>query len=294
MRRRLRIALRRAREAADITQRAAAEALDWSPSKIIRIEQGAQAITPVDLRALLAIYDVTDETRIDELVQLARGSKRQSWAQYKAVYSQATLDFFGSEEGAKAVYKYEPTFVAGLLQTQEYAQALMAGLGHTDEEVELKVGARIQRQELLLEREDPPALHFILGEAALSRAVGGPRVMKRQLERIKELGARPGISLQVLPFSAGAHPHMGGAFTLLEFADENLDDLLYQENAGGERIIREEPETLSDFRETFAKLQEMSTEPDELADVLDRIKAERFEDTAHPLTARHVPPEPAD
>jgi transcriptional regulator with XRE-family HTH domain len=284
MRRRLRVALRQARDAIGLTQREAAEALDWSVSKIIRIEQGAVAITPVDLRALLGVYQVKDTEEIEALVQLARGSKKQSWTEYREVYSPATLDLFGSEAAAKTIFKYEPTFVAGLLQTQEYAQALLTGLGHSEKDVDLMVNARIDRQELL-DREDRPDLHFILGEASLSRAVGGPRVMMRQLERIKELGMRPGISLQVLPFSEGAHPHIGGAFTILQFADENLDDLLYLENAGGERTVRDEPEILADYYETFATLEGMATRADDLADVLDKIAAQRFKETADPLRA---------
>jgi transcriptional regulator with XRE-family HTH domain len=282
LRRRLRVALRRARDAAGLTQREAAAALDWSVSKIIRIEQGATPITPVDLRALLGVYQVKDTEEVDELVELARGSKKQSWAEYREVYSPASLGLFGSEAAAKTIFKYEPTFVAGLLQTQEYAEALLSALGHSEQEVELMVNARIQRQELL-DREDRPDLHFILGEAALSRAVGGRRVMMRQLERIRELGTHPGISLQVLPFSAGAHPRIGGAFTILQFADENVDDLLYLENAGGERSVREEPEVLADYYEAFAILEGLATRPEGLADALDKLEAQRFKDTADPL-----------
>jgi transcriptional regulator with XRE-family HTH domain len=282
LRRRLRVALRQARDAAGLTQREAAAALDWSVSKIIRIEQGATPITPVDLRALLAVYQVKDPEEIDELVQLARGSKKQSWTEYRDVYSAISLNLFGSEAAAKTILKYEPTFVAGLLQTQEYAQALLTALGHPEEKVEQMVNARIQRQELL-DRDDRPDLHFILGEAALSRAVGGRRVMMRQLERIRELGKRPGISLQVLPFSAGPHPHIGGAFTILQFADENVDDLLYLENAGGERSIREEPEVLADYYETFAILEGLATRPEALDVALDKLEAQRFRDAADPL-----------
>jgi len=280
MRRRLRLALREAREAAGITQKEAATALYSSVSKIIRMEQGVVAITPTDLQVLLALYGVTDKERVAELVDLAQGSKRRSWGEYKEVYSPASLSLFGSEAAAKTVYKYEPTFVPGLLQTQEYAEALLTGLGHSKKDVELMVRARVERQELL-DREVRPELHIILGEAAVSRAVGGQGAMRRQLERIKELRTRPGILLQVLPFSAGEHPHIGGAFTILEFAD--LDDLLYLENAGGERTIRDEPEVLSDYYETFATLESMATKPDDLAAVLDRVKAERFEETSNPL-----------
>ena len=179
--------------------------MEWGVSKIIRIEQGAVAITPIDLRALLAAYNVTDDKRVQELVDLARRSKRQSWSEYKEVYSQAALTLFGSEAAARSIYSYEPTFVPGLLQTEEYAQALLAGLGYSEEAVALIVNGRVERQEPL-DLDVRPTVSFILGEAVVSRAVGGRRVMSRQLERIKELGTRPAISLQVLPFSPGSHP----------------------------------------------------------------------------------------
>jgi transcriptional regulator with XRE-family HTH domain len=279
-RRRLRLALREAREAAGVTQKAAAEALYSSVSKIIRIEQGDVAITPPDLQVLLALYGVTDEKRIAELVELAQRSKGRSWGDYKEVYSPASRSLFGSEAAAKTIRKYEPHFVPGLLQTPEYAEALLIGLRRSKRDVELMVRARLERQELL-DREVRPELRFIIGEGAVSRAVGGRGTMRRQLDRIKELGARPGNFLQVLPFSAGEHAHIGWSFTILEF--EEMGDLLYLELPGGERTITDEPETLSDFSETFTMLESLATKPDDLSEVLDRVKAERFEETSKPL-----------
>lgn len=293
MRRRLSVVLRRAREKKPLTQREAAEALYWSVSKIIRIEQGAVAITPTDLQAMLAIYGVNDERQVSELVELALASRRQDWAAYKDVYSQASLGLFGSEPAAKTIYKYEPTFIPGLLQTPTYAHALLTGLGRSEEEIEPMVNARLQRQELL-DREVRPELRFILGEAAVSRAVGGPRVMIEQLDRIKQLGARHRISLQLLPFSAGAHPTMGGAFTILEFEDEHLDDLLYLENAGGVTTTRDDKDLIAKYREVFLKLEGMATKPDDLASVLDEIAAARFKDTADPPTTSSAPAEQVD
>ena len=243
-------ALRRYREAADLTQKEAAEALDWGTSKIIRIEQGTVGITPVDLRALLELYKITDEEQVSELVRLARGSKKQSFRGYKDVYSPASLTLFGYESAAKSIYKYEPTFIPGLLQTEEYARNLLAGMGHEEREIERMVSARLERQELL-DREPRPQLQFILGEAVVNRAVGGRGVMRRQLEWLKVLAERPGIFLQVLLFSAGAHPRMGGAFTILQFADENIDDLLYLESAGGTSVSRDDPDLIADYLRDF-------------------------------------------
>jgi transcriptional regulator with XRE-family HTH domain len=275
MRRRLRVSLRQAREALPLTQQAAADALDWSVSKIIRIEQGAVGITPIDLRALLNVYEVTDEKLIAELVELARGSRRQSWRQYKNVYSPASLTLFANEAVAAFIYKYEPTFIPGLLQTEDYARALLAGLGHDDEEIEPMVSARLERQELL-NRERHPDLQFVMGEVTLTRVVGGSDVMLQQLEHLKELSGRPGVELQVLPFSAGAHPRMGGAFTILEFADQNLDDLLYLENAGGESTSRDDPDLIADYRRDFLVIQKLAIGKSDFADYIDGIIASRF------------------
>ena len=275
MRRRLRVSLRQAREAVPLTQQAAADALDWSVSKIIRIEQGAVGITPIDLRALLSVYEVADEKLITELVELARGSRRQSWRQYRNVYSPASLTLFANEAVAAFIYKYEPTFIPGLLQTEEYARALLAGLGHDDEEIELMVSARLARQELL-NRERHPELQFVMGEVTVTRAVGGPDVMLQQLEHLKNLSGRPGVELQILPFSAGAHPRMGGAFTILEFADQNLDDLLYLENAGGESTSRDDPDLIADYRRDFLAIQKLAIGKTDFADYIDGIIAARF------------------
>ena len=148
-------------------------------------------------------------------------------------------------------------------------------MGLSENEIERRVAARLERQELL-ERDPRPELQFILGEASVSRAVGGRGVMRRQLERLKELSNRPDISLQVLQFASGAHPRMGGAFTILEFADDNLDDLLYLENAGGESVSREDPDLIVDYRRDFVALQEMATKPADFAGVIDEIIAARF------------------
>ena len=206
-RRLLKAALRREREAAGLSQNRL-DALDWSVSKIIRIETGAVGLTVTDLRALMDQYKITDEQRQDELIELARSSRKQSWSEYSDVYDVPARTLFGYEAAAKTIYKYEPTFIPGLLQTEEYATAVLRAVGHTDHEIERMVRGRLERQELL-DKGSRPELQFILGEAAVSRVVGGPGVMHHQLERLKDLAARPRISLQILPFEVGAHPRIG-------------------------------------------------------------------------------------
>jgi transcriptional regulator with XRE-family HTH domain len=277
MRRHLTAALRRYREAADLTQEDAAEALYWGTSKIIRIEQGSVGVTPVDLRALLELYKVTDEALVSDLVVLARDSKKLPWREYKDVYSQASLTLFGYEGAAKFIYKYEPTFIPGLLQTEDYARNLLEGLGHKEEEVDRMVSARLERQKLL-DREAHPQLRFILGEAVVERAVGGRGVMRDQLQWLKELAERPGIFLQVMLFAAGAHPRMGGAFTILQFADEKIDDLLYLENAGGTSVSRDDPDLIAEYLQDFLKLQGRASKTGDFARVIDEVLAARFTD----------------
>lgn len=274
-RRRLKAALRHEREAAGLSQKQVSEALDWSVSKIIRIETGAVGLSATDLRALLDLYKITDEKRQAELLALARGSRKQSWSEYSDVYSVAARTLFGNEAAAKTIYKYEPTFIPGLLQTEEYARALLKGAGHSEGEIERLVKGRLERQELL-DQDSQPQLEFILGEAAVSRPVGGHGVMLHQLERLKELAAHPGISLQILPFEAGAHPRMGEAFTILEFPDENLDDLVYLENADRESVSREDPELTAVYRRDFDTLQGLATPSKDFATVIDRIAAMRL------------------
>jgi transcriptional regulator with XRE-family HTH domain len=274
MRRQLRMALRQTREDLVLTQKQVAAQLYWSVSKIIRIEQGLVPVTPTDVTALLSLYGVTDQQQIDHLISLALGSKKQPWDEYKNVYSPAALTLFGNEAAAKYIFKYEPTYVPGLLQIPDYAEALLKGLGNSAHEIEQKVSARVARQELL--RAEPrPALTYIIGEGAVSTTIGSPEIMLRQFERIKELGARPGIDIHILPFSAGPHPRMADAFTILEFGDD-LEDLLYLENAGRETTTRDDQEQIAEYRNDFVKLEGMSSDSADLDRVLDEIASARF------------------
>ena len=275
MRRRLRLALKGAREAAKLTQREAAQPLEWSVSKIIRIEKGLVGISTTDLKALLEVYDITDEAEVNKLLELARGSRKQSWSEYREVYLPTSLTLFGSEGAASKIKKYEPTFIPGLFQTEEYARALLIGLGHSSERVDAMVRARMERQELL-DRDTRPDLQFIIGEAALSRRVGNSGVMRHQLRHIRELSGLPGIEVQVLNLDAGAHPKMGGAFTILEFADPNLDELLYLEDASGEKLTREDAPLVAEYLEAFDDLQRIALPVKESESRLDEIAASKF------------------
>jgi transcriptional regulator with XRE-family HTH domain len=283
MRRRLRVELKQARQAAGFTQKDVAKALEWSPSKIIRIEAGEVAVTPTDLRVLLDHYGVRDKRRIDDLIVLARASRKQPWNDYRDVYTPQSLTLFGYEPSASIIREFEPLVVPGLLQTEEYARAILVDTyGKDKETLDRVVEARLERQELL-DRNPPPEMFFILDEAVIRRAVGGIGVMRRQLNQLGALGSRPNISIQIVPFTVGAHFGLRGPFTILEFPDPNDDDLLYLENTGGEVTTREDPKLTADYLQAFWDLEAQATDRRDLGAVLkeasDRFPEQASQDT---------------
>ena len=274
LRRRLRHELRDARNSAGLTQRDIARRLEWSPSKVIRIESGQVAVSTVDLRALLREYGIEDKGHIEQLVDLARSSKKQSWSQYRDVLSSAGMDYFGYEASAHIVRQYEPLLVPGLLQTEDYAREILRHAYASSEPViERRVDARKARQELL-ERDDQPQLFFILDEAAIRRCVGGPEIMGRQLDRLTELADRDRISIQILPFSKGAHEGMAGPFAHLEFAGDD-DDVLFLEGRI-DAVLKDDEEDRSEVSrhlEIFQELELEATNTKEFARLMKEAKA---------------------
>jgi transcriptional regulator with XRE-family HTH domain len=270
-RRRLRVELRRLRQDAGMTQKDVAQAMDWSTSKLIRIESGDVGISSNDLRVLLDHYGVKEKRRVDSMLDMARTARKESWSDYRDVVKPAFLTYLGFESSAQLIRTYEPLLVPGLLQTEEYARAVLTqAYGSTGLAVERQWQARQRRQELL-EREHPPKIFFVLDEAVIRRQVGGPGAMRRQLERLKLVSAQPHISLQVLPFAAGAHPGMRGPFVLLEFPDPNDDDLLYLEHVTGDTTVRDVPDQTSPYIDLFYLLEEKALSPEETLALLDRV-----------------------
>jgi transcriptional regulator with XRE-family HTH domain len=263
-RRRLRAELRKARQEAGFTQEQVAVAMDWSLSKVIRIEAGSVGISTNDLKALLRHYKLVDEARTAELVILARAARERSWwSVYKDVAPPGLLQLIGYESAAVINRNFEPLLIPGLLQTEEYARAVIRQLEerYPAEQVDTLVEIRMRRQELL-DRADPPLLFFILDEAVVRRLVGGAAVMRRQLRRLTEIADSPNVTIEVVPFSAGAHPGIKGPFVVLEFPDAADDDVLYLESARGDLISRDVPEEILAYREVFEQLRTMSLGPE--------------------------------
>lgn len=240
-RRRLRGELRKLREGAGFTQRDVALAMDWSVSKLIRVETGNVGISTNDLRALLHHYQITGRDQVDRMLEMAKAARERSWwSVYKAVASQEYIAFLGYECSAQIIRNFEPLLVPGLLQTEEYARELFKHIrGPKDpKRIEALVNLRMERQELL-QRADPPQVHFIMDEAVIRRMVGGPDVMRRQLKRIRESAELEYTTIRVVPFSAGMYRSLRVPFVLFEFTNLEDEDVLYLEHPGGEMIVQE-------------------------------------------------------
>ena len=234
--------------------------MDWSLSKIIRIEAGSVGISTNDLKALLRHYKIVDPAQTAELIALGRAARERAWwSMYRDVAPTGLLQLIGYETAAVIGRAFEPLLVPGLLQTEEYARVVVRGLGERlpPERVDSLVEVRMRRQELL-DRADPPLLFFILDEAVVRRLVGGKSVMRRQVARLIEMAERPNVTIEVVPFSAGIHPGLKGSFAILEFPDPGDDDVLYLESARGDLISRDVPDEILTYREAFEQLRDAS------------------------------------
>jgi transcriptional regulator with XRE-family HTH domain len=275
MRRKVRSILRQERERASMTQKAAADRVLWSLSKLIRLESGVGQPAPADVRVLLLEYGV-EEKRVAEVVEIAKAARHvDEWESYKAAISPEARNLFANESAAEVIEKFEPTLIPGLLQTQEYADGITRALGYPESQAKKMVEARMLRQELL-ETPDSPRLDFIIGEAALSRPVGGNAVMLAQIEKLKTMTTRKNIRLRLLPFSKGPHVGMGSAFTILQFRDADLPDLVYLESVDKESTVRDDKDEVAKYNERFVLLGDLAGSPDQFPSQLDDIAGYRF------------------
>jgi len=274
-RRRLRAELRRARLEASLTQEQVASAMDWSLSKLIRIENGTVNISTNDLKAILAHYEITDEKRTAEFLALSRGARERSWwSGYRDVASPRLLQLIEYEAASIITRNFQPLLVPGLLQTEEYARNVYQRLNpqESEERIESLVEVRMRRQELL-SRSDAPLLFFIIDQAVVQREVGGKVAMRRQLSQMVELAAMPNVTIEVVPFGAGAHPGLLGPFQIYEFPDTADDDALWLEGPTGDLLSRDNPEEILSFREKFEQLRQISLGPEASVNFLgERVK----------------------
>lgn len=265
-RRRLASELRRLREAAQLTIDEVGEKLECSASKISRIETGHVGVTPRDVRDMLELYAI-DEDQREALVQLAREARKKGW--WHAYNEVFTGSFVGLESDASSLHTHQAVLVPGLLQTEDYMRAVIRAIrpDHGEEEVSRRVAARVTRQKLLNDTQ-PPEYWAILDEAVLHRTVGGPEIMRTQLLRLIELSDLPHVTLQVVPFGAGAHAGMEGPFLILGFPEPADPDVVYVENTTTGSYL-EEPSDVYRYTLMFDHLRASALNP---ADSLHRVK----------------------
>jgi len=228
--------LRRLREAKGISREDAGYLIRASESKISRMELGRVGFKERDIADLLSLYGIIHQDERAALLALARQANTPGWWQRDGdILPSWFQTYLGLEEAAALIRTYEVQFVPGLLQTEDYARAVIAhgNPAAPAQEIERRVSLRMKRQQLLTRSDAPPQLWAVVDEGALRRRMGSPAVMAAQLERLIKASELPNVTLQVLPFHAGAHAAEAGAFTLLRFPEPDLPDVVYIEQLTG-------------------------------------------------------------
>lgn len=233
-RRRVRLALRAAREARGLTQGAVAEELDWSLSKVNRIEKGDVTVSRTDLLAMLELYGVGDQSKIEGLLQAARTSRQRGWwdePRYREHMTPAMLQLFQFEGEATAIRYFHPTLIAGMLQTREYATFVLDFWRHdlSGVDLETRLEARMRRRDHVFDRPEPPDYFLIFDESVLHREVGGAGIMAGQLRELVSLSRAGRVVIRIVPFTEAAPIAMLGPFTILDIGEEE-NAVLYRES----------------------------------------------------------------
>jgi len=268
-RRELGALLRALRTEKGFTVEQVADRLLCSPSKVSRMETGHGIATPRDIRDLCGLYDVTDQAERDRMMQLSHDGKQQGWWQS---YDLPFSTYVGLEAEAVSISDFQSSVVPGLLQTAEYARAGHEGAMPrlSREEIDRRIEAKVTRQNLLTQ-PDPPSFTAVLDEAVLHRQVGGRQTMQAQLERLIEIAGLPNVTVQVIPFTLGAHPGVESNFNILDMPAptpgvvfvEGLVGFLYLERA----------DDLERYHTIFDRLQSIALSPKDTINLIAKIRA---------------------
>ncbi|MER6783714.1 helix-turn-helix domain-containing protein [Streptomyces sp. NPDC000658] len=253
-RRRLGQELRRLRELKGMTAEEVAERLLVSQSKISRLENGRRSISQRDVRDLCGVYEVEDQRMVDSLMEMAKDSRQQGW--WHAFGDVPYSVYIGLETDAASLRVYDPQVVPGLLQTRQYAEALISGAlpetAHT--EIEKRVQVRMRRQERVSSGENPLRLWSVMDESALRRVVGSRELMRDQLEHLVEQSQLPHVTVQVIPFDMGAHPGLNGQYAILEFPDTADSSVVYIEGVTSDLYL-EKPNDVQKYSVMYEHLR---------------------------------------
>lgn len=264
--------LRRLREAKGVTREEAGHLIRGSESKISRMELGRVGFKERDVADLLTLYGVTDhDARCAVLDLVATANEPGWWHRFNDILPSWFQAYVGLEEAAARIRTYEVQFVPGLLQTKEYAKAVVTAgaAGISAEEISRRVDVRLERQRVL-DKPDGPVFWAVIDEAALRRPIGGAEVMRAQLEHLIELMRQPNITVQIMPFAYGGHSAEGGAFSVLRFPDRDLPDVVYVEQLAS-ALYLDKREDVDRYTEVMERLCAVSTTPDETVELLRTI-----------------------
>lgn len=239
--------LRALRDHAKLSAGEVADDMEWSVSKLTRIEKGEVSIQPLEVRALLARYGVSDESTVADLTRLSRVSRTRQWYSRHRLTG-AYADFVAFEHEAAIIRAWQVLFIPGLLQTRDYARAITARTlraDPNDEQVEARVELRMARQRAFFERlegPNPPRIEAVIDEAVLRRPLGGREVLSRQLDHLLTLARDSDrFTFGVTPLDLEHHSGLGGSFELLKFSGSSHDDVLFVEAAAGGDFLLTDP-----------------------------------------------------
>ncbi|MFJ2027305.1 helix-turn-helix domain-containing protein [Streptomyces sp. NPDC087897] len=273
-RRKLGEELRSLRHTAGLTSREAARLLGWHQSKVSRVETGASGVTPSDVARLLDAYAVRDprsRSLLEVLAGSAGGGGSEWWHAYRGLIPPQYRDFISLESQASTVRTLETSVVPGLLQTAGYARAVTrASLGGLPEEhLDSLVEVRLTRQRVL-RTSSPPRFTAVLDEAVLHREVGGPEVMRDQVQHLMQMSQLPHVCLQLLPFSAGAYIGLTGPFVIFSFPNISDLDVVVLDHLTSSLYL-ERKEDLDAYSSAFRTLQAHALPPERSLDLISEI-----------------------
>ncbi|MGO4614271.1 helix-turn-helix domain-containing protein [Nocardia sp. 2YAB30] len=263
--------LRKLRERKGITREAAGDAIRGSHAKISRLELGRTGFKERDIRDLLTLYGVLDTEERESFLELARQANEPGWwHRYSDLLPQWFGTYLGLEQAASKIRTYEGHLVPGLLQTPEYARAVVA-LGNEDADMDRRVAVRQRRQEILF-RSDPPIVWAVIDEAVLHRPVGGETVHREQMRHLSKVAKLPNVTIQVLPYSAGAHAAAGSSFSILRFAEPELPDIVYLEQLTS-ALYLDRRQDLALYLSVMDRLSVQAERPEKSIAIIDRYAA---------------------
>ena len=269
-RRRLGQELRRLRELKGMTAEEVAERLLVSQSKISRLENGRRSISQRDVRDLCGVYEVEDHRIVDSLMQMAKDSRQQGgWHSFGDIpYSV----YIGLETDAASLRVYDPQVVPGLLQTRTYAESLISGAlpEATPTDIDKRVQVRLRRQERISAADNPLRLWAVLDEATLRREVGNKQVMIEQLEHLIEMSQLPHVTVQLIPFTMGAHPGVSGQYAILEFPDAADSSVVYIEGVTSDLYL-EKAQDVQKYSVMYEHLRAQALNADQSRDFISKV-----------------------